>query len=100
MLELYPSRLKIVTTKNMRNTTSLRPRLERQKRTADALKALKQERREWVEAMDSEIGFHRLFEHLSGVFFFHRFPVFFHRITQSQSAFLATFGVKVNRKTK
>lgn len=54
----------------MRNTTSLRPRLERPKRSADSLNALKRERREWLAAMDSEVGFHRLFEHLSGVFFF------------------------------
>ena len=59
-----------MTTKNMKNATFLRPRFERPKRNSSTLNALKRKRRAWLAAMDSEAGFHRLFEHLPGVFFF------------------------------
>ena len=54
----------------MKNATTLRPHLARPKRSPSALKSLERERCAWLEAMDSECGFHRLFEHLSGVYFF------------------------------
>ncbi len=54
----------------MRNATLLRPQFEWAKRSPRIVKALKRERRAWLEAMDSACGFHRLFEHLPGVFFF------------------------------
>lgn len=59
-----------MTTKNMKNATFLQPLAVRRKRSQSVLRGLRQQRRKWLAQIDSEAGFHRLFEHLSGVFFF------------------------------
>ena len=70
MYLLYASMANMMTTKNIKNATFLHPHLARRKRSQSVLKALLKKRRKWLAAMDSESGFHRLFEHLPGVFFF------------------------------
>lgn len=59
----------IVTTKMMRNATLLKPRPQQQ-RPASVIRRWERERRQWLAGLEPSSLFHRLFDHIPGVYFF------------------------------
>jgi AraC-like DNA-binding protein len=66
---MLPGRRIIVTTKMMRNATPLKPR-ERPRRSAAEITRWKKAREHWMASLVPTGLFHRLFDHLPGVYFF------------------------------
>jgi AraC-like DNA-binding protein len=59
----------LVTTKMMRNATPLKP-LDRPPRTQAVIRRWKKAREQWLAALEPASLFHRLFDHIPGVYFF------------------------------
>lgn len=68
-LQFYTNLRIIVTTKMMRNATLLKPR-SLQRRPAVVIKRWRQQRTRWLATLAPHSLFHRLFDHIPGVYFF------------------------------
>jgi len=66
---MYGDAGNIVTTKMIRNATALKPR-ERPKRPAAEIMRWRKQRAVWMTALEPTLLFHRLFDHIPGVYFF------------------------------